>query len=851
MTGKRVRSIAILLAGAACAAMPAAALAQDRETRQFDLPAQELGDALRTVAAAAGWELYASAEDVNGVTAPRLQGRLTARQAIERLLAGTALRARFTKGAVIIRGREQAEVDNAASDKSEIIVTGSRIRGAPPSVPVVQITSQDIRRAGQSDLGEVVRSSPLNFGGGQNPGIGTSQGSANENVNGASSVNLFGLGPNATLTLLNGNRLSYTGVNAAIDISAIPAVAVEQVEIVADGASAIYGADAVAGVVNVILRRNYEGLAVASRLGGATDGGYFQQQYNVTGGQRWSGGGLLAVYDYSSNTAITAGSRSYTANMAADATIYPRLARHSALASLFQDIGSTLSIKVDILYKNGQQNFIQSFTDQPYRTGGGTGQADVTSLVIAPSLTARLGGDWTARLVSSFGRDKTRINSDIWIGGTVYGTSYRLYDNDAISLEASAEGPLVELPAGSARLALGAGYRRTGISLLSSTLGTVSREFDQHQENRFGYAEAFFPLIAPDQASAFGRSLSLTAAFRYESNPGVGSVALPKFGLSYAPIEGLTFKGSWGRSFRLPTLYQRYSGYSAVLALTQRYATGFPTGSTMIVLVGASPDMKPEKASNWTISASLKPKALPGFTGSLSYFHFAYEDRIATPVETTVGVLNDPIYADLVTLAPDAALQQALAAGADIGLQNSAGKPYDPASVVAIVDRRDRNVARAIYKGIALSIRYSLGDPDRGKVDFSLDGTWIESSQRLFPGVASRELAGTLFNPPHLRGRFGVSYSTPSFSLSGYANLSSDLTDNRTSTVYKIHGPSTFDMTALVKAATGFELGFTVNNIFNAKPPFIVSGSPSDTPFDSTNFSQIGRLIAVSLRKSW
>ncbi|MDD3800144.1 MAG: TonB-dependent receptor, partial [Novosphingobium sp.] len=261
MAEKRFHGLAALLAGAAMATFPMSALAQSDQTYQFDLQAQDLGDALRSVAAKAGWELYASAEDVNGVPAPRLEGALTARQAIERLLAGTNLRARFRDRAVIIRGRSQtAGSVTDGDDESEIVVTGSRIRGVPPAAPVSTITAEDMRRAGQIDLGEAIRSSPLNFGGGQNPGIGTNQGSANVNVNGGSSVNLLGLGPNATLTLLNGNRMSYTGVNAAVDVSAIPAVAVDRVEIVTDGASAIYGADAVAGVVNVVLRRDYEGV---------------------------------------------------------------------------------------------------------------------------------------------------------------------------------------------------------------------------------------------------------------------------------------------------------------------------------------------------------------------------------------------------------------------------------------------------------------------------------------------------------------------------------------------------------------------------------------------------------------
>ena len=103
MTGNRIEVIAVLMASAAGALAAVPASASDRQAYQFDLPAQDLGDALRAIAAKAGWELYASADDVNGVAVPSLHGRLTARQAIARLLSGTSLRARFDKKAVIIR----------------------------------------------------------------------------------------------------------------------------------------------------------------------------------------------------------------------------------------------------------------------------------------------------------------------------------------------------------------------------------------------------------------------------------------------------------------------------------------------------------------------------------------------------------------------------------------------------------------------------------------------------------------------------------------------------------------------------------------------------------------------------
>src|SRR3546814_3949271 len=92
------------------------------------------------------------------------------KQAIERLLRGTNLVARFDDRAVIIRGRSIAATASEQQSSDAIVVTGTRIEGAPPAAPVIRISSEDIRNAGQSDLGEVARSLPQSFGGGQNPG---------------------------------------------------------------------------------------------------------------------------------------------------------------------------------------------------------------------------------------------------------------------------------------------------------------------------------------------------------------------------------------------------------------------------------------------------------------------------------------------------------------------------------------------------------------------------------------------------------------------------------------------------------------------------------------------------------
>src|SRR3546814_11321260 len=95
----------------------------------------------------------------------------------------------------------------------------------------------------RSDLGQVIRDIPQNFSGGQNPTIIAAGQGGFTNVSGSSALNLRGLGPDASLTLFNGHRVAFDAVSQGIDISAIPLSAIERVDIVTDGASALYGSE--------------------------------------------------------------------------------------------------------------------------------------------------------------------------------------------------------------------------------------------------------------------------------------------------------------------------------------------------------------------------------------------------------------------------------------------------------------------------------------------------------------------------------------------------------------------------------------------------------------------------------
>jgi iron complex outermembrane receptor protein len=162
-------------------------------------------------------------------------------------------------------------------------VTGSNIKRVTTETvaPVEVITREQIQRTGQQSIADVLRTLPANQGG----SFGESF--SNSFAPGASGISLRGLGQKTTLVLLNGRRVAGYGFaqnlqDSFVDLNSIPSSAVERVEILKDGASAIYGSDAIAGVVNVILRRDFKGLE-ANLGGGHTKGGN-DRSFSLTGG---------------------------------------------------------------------------------------------------------------------------------------------------------------------------------------------------------------------------------------------------------------------------------------------------------------------------------------------------------------------------------------------------------------------------------------------------------------------------------------------------------------------------------------------------------------------------------------
>ncbi len=190
------------------------------------------------------------------------------------------------------------------ADKAEsIVITGSRIRGsAPVGSTVVSVGREDIEASSATTTAQLLQQIPqvYNLGVSENS-RGQSGGSSN--ITYGSSVNLRGIGPYATLTLLNGRRPVPQGTSGqAIDPSIVPTLALERVEVVADGASAIYGSDAVAGVVNLVMRRSHEGAEAFVRSGSGDH--YDEHSAGAIFGHNWNGGRYTVAVENTYHSAL-------------------------------------------------------------------------------------------------------------------------------------------------------------------------------------------------------------------------------------------------------------------------------------------------------------------------------------------------------------------------------------------------------------------------------------------------------------------------------------------------------------------------------------------------------------------
>jgi iron complex outermembrane recepter protein len=308
---------------------------------KLDIPAENLNDALQALAISTHHKLFYSSDLVESKKSPALRGLYTIDQAVKHLLVGTGLRYEITADSlVMIRAAATAVAEklddpppvalaqaqspgtssqsgtasapqNTTNDQNqggpptrkaqketleEVIVTGSRIpeESKQQVQPVRSYTREDIEESGQTTVANFLNTLP-------DVSLSSPESANSNQFLAQTTVQLHGLPVGTTLVLLNGRRLesSYYGF---FDLSNIPASAVERIDVLPVGASAIYGSDALGGAVNIILRTNVTGLEVNTKIAHADD--TTERDVDIAAGKSWERGSVSFLGAYQDQTEL-------------------------------------------------------------------------------------------------------------------------------------------------------------------------------------------------------------------------------------------------------------------------------------------------------------------------------------------------------------------------------------------------------------------------------------------------------------------------------------------------------------------------------------------------------------------
>ena len=232
--------------------------------RPFHVTRGPAGPSIQEFARQADVNVLASSSSLAGIATNEVSGSLSVSDALARLLAGTGLSSRVTpNGTIFIMAPPAPSVRSDAKservDEQQVIVTGSRLvsRGYSAPSPTTVLTDVEIAQSGTQVIETILAQQPQFFGSIYNA-------AGNAGSMGVVAFNLRGLGEQRSLTLVNGRRYTITDTNSLGDLNTIPAALVRRVEVVTGGSSAIYGSDAVAGVVNFIIRNDFQGVDIAT-----------------------------------------------------------------------------------------------------------------------------------------------------------------------------------------------------------------------------------------------------------------------------------------------------------------------------------------------------------------------------------------------------------------------------------------------------------------------------------------------------------------------------------------------------------------------------------------------------------
>jgi len=878
----------------------------------FDLPAEALDKALRDFAIQAHCNISYEPTAVAGLQAPAIKGEFTPAGALSMMLAGTRLQAVSVNedtiqvveksasksqdasptatnhnptrsgsfrvahaeaestvplgtpsaGDVAGSGIDDAE-NRSKKDLGEITVTGTHIRGIANSATPTQVYSRaDIDATGSMTVQQFLQTLPQNFSGGASDSTanGMSGGGQANNHVGGSAPNLRGLGNDATLVLVDGHRVAPGNTDANfVDISMIPLTAIERIEVVTDGASAIYGADAVGGVVNIILRHQFNGAETRAQYGSVDSGSNRAIQLGQTMGQNWASGSAVLSYQYADQTPLRAADRSFTQQISGT-DLFPSQVQHAAFATFNQEItrGSTLWGDATFAHRdtNSHVNLpAYTYSERDPNTIDGYGAVLGTKIDLPRS----------SQLETTVNYSESDTHSQTI--SPINGSESDAIDNwktrtSIVSLDTNLDGVLAKLAAGTMRYAAGVQYRQESFD--HNNLGRAADQFYAHRSVAGAYAELHIPIVGPTEGGG-APNMELTLADRAEHYSDFGSTNNPRAGVVWKPWSRVAMRATWGTSFKAPLLSQLNPVMTGVDAdavtdptkggACDTFAQG-PKGicTTELIEFGGNPQLKPEKATTWTVGLDVKPESVDGLSANLTYYHIVIRGQITNP-QTSVDIfdaLNDEsILGPSIVQRnpPSTVIAQLMSLPSYVNYYGA-----DTSTIGALVDFRYQNLSTVKTDGLDFGASYKA-DVLGTRLETGVDGTYIFAFTNTFTNTAPTvSLLNTPYNPIDLRLRGRAIASRNQFTLGLFLNFINAYSDNIFTPATHVPSWTTADaslgyqFSADRSMLDGLAVGLNVINLAGRDPPS-VPGNSFGVNYDGANANALGRFYTLRIGK--
>ena len=757
-----------------------------------------------------------------------------------------------------------AEETYESRELENIIVTGTSIRGVTPESSPLDIYGRaDFEALGVTTAEELFRAIPQNLN--TTTSIGGFGVSRELNARAVNAVDLRGLGTGSTLTLLNGRRLPLADLGRAADASLIPLGAVERVEVLTDGASSIYGADAVAGVVNFVLREDFNGAETAVTYTARGEGGYSSAQIEQTLGRSWGSGSVMGTLSAASSGPLR--SEDVGFSQARETDFAPEDTRYSAFASARQDIGNHLEVFADLLYAD---RHTETVIREERNAATSKNSTDTEQAVGTLGFRANLWRDRQFEFVGTYGDYSNNLNVIRTFDTGMVTDRDGGQDFDSLELTAKLDGSLFRIGATDAKFAVGGGYLDQELKF--GPLGGA-------RETHYAFGELLVPVIDETRGLAGINRLEFNLSARYTDTSDFGDSFDPKIGVLLEVNDALKLRGTWGEAFRAPTV----SDLIVSQSVYEIFPTNGPFGTfpdpftddqstVYLVLTGFTrPDLGPETSEALTLGFDFAPTMVEGLTVSGTYFDIEYTDRIAIPANSFELLSNPQQFAELISPDVSVAFIESILPGA-FGIfdwrDGSFIVDLDAAAIAAdatrVADLRITNVAVQETSGLDLQADYRR---DTGFGQLSLGGalTYLFTyDEQITPGSPVLERLDTITYPVGLRGRFhlGLQHGAWSWRLQlsyvdSYANTSVAPEED-------IDSWTTFDLNTAYRfdegrsgLLSGFRIGFNVQNLFDEDPPFarsnelLSTGTTLGINYDPANAAPFGRLFTISLNKAW